>query len=40
MNGKIEEEWGSYLAELRNMNVEGMLEAVQSAQDRFQKMEK
>lgn len=38
MNGKIDEEWDAYLQELENMNLQGYLQAVQSAQDRFEEI--
>ncbi len=36
MNGKIDEEWDSYLQELKNMRLDEMMSVVQAAQDRFE----
>ena len=36
MNGKIDEEWDSYLQELKNMRLDEMMGVVQAAQDRFE----
>ena len=38
MNGKIDEEWDAYLEELNRMNLDGYLQAVQNAQDRFEEI--
>ena len=35
-NGKIDEEWDSYLQELENMRLGEMMEIVQAAQTRFE----
>ena len=36
INGKIDEEWDSYLEELKARNMDGMLNAMQAAQDRYE----
>lgn len=36
MNGKIDEEWESYLSDLEKMNLSGWLASAQAAQDRYE----